>query len=301
VGYRLLIIACAMTLVTQGTPPAPREDAIHAIAARLDGEVGLFAKHLGTDQTIALNADVRFPTASVIKVAVLIEAYRRHAEGSLPLDTPQAVPDAIKVGGSGILRELHDGARLTLRDLAHLMIVLSDNSATNVLVERLGAARINETARGMGFPNTRIFRPTFRDGQPDVDPDLERQYGLGMSTPREMAALMEAIAAGRAVNPDASREMRDILTRQQDRTMIPRRLPAGTRTATKSGTDSEKQPDESGVRGDIRNDAGIVEGPSGTYVVAIFTRRVRNGGSGVDHAAATAVADLSRAVFERLQ
>lgn len=298
--YRLLAIACAMTFAAQGTP-AQKDDDVRAIAARLDGEVGVFAKHLRTGETLALNADARFPTASVIKVAVLVEAFRRHADGSLPLDTPQAVPASIKVGGSGILRELHDGAELTLRDLARLMIVLSDNSATNVLVERLGAARINETMRAMGLPNTRIFRPTFRDGKPDVDPELEREYGLGMSTPREMATLLEAIAAGRAVNAEASREMRDILSRQQDRTMIPRRLPAGTRTATKSGTDSEKQPDASGVRGDIRNDVGIVDAPSGTYVVAIFTRRVRNGGSGVDHAAVTTVADLSRAVFQRFE
>lgn len=293
------ILAIIMTSMLHGCAPPEPTDPIADVAARLQGEVGLYAKHLGTGETIALNADTRFPTASVIKVAVLVEAFRRHADGTLSLDERVAVPGANKVGGAGILRELHDGAELSLRDLARLMIVLSDNSATNVLVKRLGAARVNETMRGLGLEQTRIFRPTFRDGKPDVDPGLEREFGLGMSTPREMATLLEHIATGQAVSTDASREMRGILDRQQDRLMIPRRLPPGTRVGSKTGTDSEKQPDASGERGHIRNDAAIVEGPSGTYVIAIFTRRVKPDASGPDHAALVTGADLSRAVFER--
>ncbi|CAN5500364.1 serine hydrolase [soil metagenome] len=295
---RLLLAFLLITPMLQGCTTADPPDPIAAIAAGLPGEVGLFAKHLETGETLQINADSRFPTASVIKVAVLAEAFRRAAEGTLSFDERIAVPSSVRVGGAGILGELDDGVELTLGDLTRLMIVLSDNSATNVLVERLGAARINETMRGLGLEQTRIFRPTFRDGRPDVDPELEREFGLGMSTPREMATLMERIVLGEAVSAGASGEMRAILNRQQDRLMIPRRLPAGVRVGNKTGTDQEKQPDTSGRRGHIRNDVAIVETPAGVYVLAIFIRRIHDPSWTPDNAALLTGADLSRAVYD---
>ena len=178
------------------------------------------------------------------------------------------------------------------------MIVLSDNTATNMLVNRLGTKRINERLESYGLKETKIFRPTFRDGKPDVLPELEREFGLGMSTPREMARLMALIAEGQAISPEASAAMLATLRRQQDRAMIPRHLPPGLQVGNKTGTDSEKLPDDRGRRGAIRADAAIVTGDNLRYVIAIFIRHGADTQGSVDNAAVLLGAKLSRLVYD---
>ena len=198
------------------------EDQIGAVVKAFRGQMGVAAIDVRTGETIGVGADARFPTASTIKTAVMIEAWQQVADGGLSMDTPLTLRDADKVGGAGVLRGLHDGLALTVADLIHLMIVLSDNTATNLLIERIGTARVNARLESYGLRETKLFRPTFRDGRPDVLPDLEREFGLGMTTPREMARLMALIAEGKAVNRAASDAMLATLRRQQDRAMIPR-------------------------------------------------------------------------------
>jgi hypothetical protein len=127
-------------------------------------------------------------------------------------------------------------------------------------VNRLGTRRIDDRLLSYGLTQTKIFRPTFRDGKPDIHPDLEKEFGLGMSTPREMVKLMALIAEGRAVDAKSSAAMLETLRRQQDRAMIPRYLPGDVQVGNKTGTDSEKLADERGRQGAIRVDAGIVTG-----------------------------------------
>ena len=302
--------ALAAVLLALASHGSPRLDAaqmtgdtsrLRVVAERFEGELGVFAKHLGTGEILAWNADVRFPTASVIKVAIMVEAFDQMARGALAADGIVRVRDAAKVGGSGVARELHDGAELTVRDLIRLMIVVSDNTATNLLLERVGVASVNARLAAFGLKDTRLFRPTFGK-KADVDPELEREFGLGMSTPREMATLLEMIARGRAVNAGASAEMRAILEAQQDDRMLPRRLPFGAREiviGNKTGTDEEKLPDASGVRGHVRADVGIVRSEATTYVVAIFARRVKDRSWMADNAALLAGAEISRIIFDR--
>ena len=266
-----------------------------------DGVVGLYARDLLTGNEIAVNADARFPTASAIKTAVMIEAYHQASEGTLSLDASMTLREADKVGGSGVLKAMSDGLQLKVRDLVHLMIVLSDNTATNMLVQRLGTRRIDSRLEGYGLRATKIFRPTFRDGKPDIYPELEREFGLGMATPREMATLLSLIAEGRVVNAAASTEMLTTLRAQQDRAMIPRHLPAEAEVGNKTGTDSEKLADERGRRGAIRTDAAIVTAPGVKYVVAIFVRRGGDTRGGVENAGVLLGARLSRLVFEQFE
>jgi len=193
---------------------------------------------------------------------------------------------------------LRAGLPLRIADLIQLMIVLSDNTATNILVERLGTTQIDERLLAYKLQDTKLFRPTFRDGRADVFPELEREFGLGMTTPRDMGELMALIAGGRAVNAEASSAMLATLRRQTDKGMIPRLLPAGIEVGNKTGTDAEKLPDAKGRRGSIRADAAIVTGPGLKYVVTIFTRRGGDSASGVDNAALLLGARLSRLVFD---
>ena len=295
----LICLAWAMSLAAQpATPWQADMRAIHDTINAFDGIVGLAARNLDTGEEIAVNADLSFPTASVIKTAVMVEAWHQASEGALSMDATITLRDADKVGGSGVLSGMSDGLTLKVRDLIHLMIVLSDNTATNMLVNRLGTRRIDERLLGHGLTQTKIFRPTFRDGKADVFPELEREFGLGMSSPREMAALMALIAEGRAVSPDASTAMLATLRQQQDRSMIPRLLPGTVRVGNKTGTDSEKLPDASGRRGAIRVDAAIVTDERVRYVIAVFVRQGGDGRSGVDNAAVLLGAKLSRIVFD---
>jgi len=273
-------------------------EAVESAIREFDGVVGLAARNLVTGEDIVVNGDMRFPTASAIKTAVLLETWHQAAEGTLSMDAALTLRDGEKVGGSGVLNGLSDGLALTIRDLLHLMIVVSDNTATNMLVNRLGTKKIDDRLAAYGLQQTRLFRPTFRDGKADVFPELEREFGLGMSTPREMAKLMALIAEERAVSPEASRSMLATLRAQQDRAMIPRLLPSGVRVANKTGTDSEKLPDERGRKGAIRVDAAIVTAGELRYVIAIFVRRGADTRGGADNEGVLLGARLSKMIYE---
>jgi beta-lactamase class A len=218
----------------------------------------------------------------------------------LALDATITLREADKVGGTGVLNGLREGVALSVADLIHLMIVVSDNTATNLLVHRLGTAAIDDRLVSYGLSNTKIFRPTFRDGRADVFPELEKEFGLGMATPREMAKLMELIAEGRAVSRDASAAMAATLRRQQDRAMIPRLLPqdAGLQVGNKTGTDQEKLPGPDGVRRQVRADAAIVTGKNVRYVIAIYARQVEDPRGGVDNDALITGARVSLMVYQ---
>jgi beta-lactamase class A len=278
-------------------------DDIQAIARTFHGVLGVSAIDLSGSaprEIVAVNADLRFPTASTIKTAVMLEAYHQAAEHRLTFDTPLTLRKADIVGGSGILRDLHDGLTLSVGDAVQLMIGLSDNTATNLLIAKLGTARVNARLDSYGLTHTRLFRPTFRDGRPDVLPELEREFGLGMTTPRDMAQLMASIASGRAVNAEASTAMLATLRRQQDRAMIPRLLTAeGLEIGNKTGTDEEKQPGPRGIKGQVRADAAIVTGPNGLrYAVAIYARQIEDPRWTIDNEALVTGAKISRLIYD---
>jgi len=299
----LLLVALASIEAPPQNAPADRhamDESIGSLVKSFRGVIGVAAIDLDNREELAFNADTRFPTASTIKTAVMLEAYHQIAEGSLTLDTLLTLRDAEKVGGSGVLRQLHDGLPLKVSDLIYLMIALSDNTATNMLVNRLGTARIDDRLTSYGFKETRIFRPTFRDGRADVLPELEKEFGLGMTTPREMARLMALIADRKAVSAPASEAMIATLGKQQDRNMIPRLLPSddSLQIGNKTGTDEEKQPAANGVRGQVRSDAAIVTGPNLRYVIAIYTRQVQDTRWTIDNDALVTGARISRLVYD---
>ena len=295
-----MLALLALVTLASPPPPSPIEARIAERLRRFEGVMGVAAVHLGTGEGIFVDADRRFPTASAIKTAILVEAYHQIAAGRLRKDRLVTLADDVKVGGSGVLHGMRAGSQWSVGDLLYLMIALSDNTATNMLVALVGTKNVDARMEAYGLRETRLYRPTFRGGHPDVFPEEEREYGLGSSTPRETARLMEAIARGKAVSREASAEMKALLGKQQDHDMIPRLLPTdGTvEFAGKSGTDEEKLADASGLKGAVRVDSGIVTTKSGEYVIAIFTRRVKDGRWSVDNDALTTGAEVSRMVFD---
>jgi beta-lactamase class A len=285
--------------------PSAFEKELAAKIRGFRGEMGLYAKNLDTGETIAVHADTRFPTASLIKVAVMAEVYRQMAEGKLRADQTVVLKDSEKAGDETIpLNMLHDGAELTVLDLLRFMIAYSDNTATNLLVGLVGTENVDALLDAQGLTKTRLYRPTFRDGRADVLPEQEKEFGLGSTTPREAATLMERIARGRIVSRAAGGEMIALLAAQQDRAMIPRSLPFEKEeilVANKTGWDEEKLADVKGFKGDVRNDAAYVKGPKARYVIAICARRIRDKSRSVDNEALRLGAELSRMVYDRFE
>jgi beta-lactamase class A len=289
-----------MSLAAASSPSAIEAQ----IAKRLEsfrGTLGVYAVHLGTGETIAVAADTRFPTASLIKTGVMVEAFQQIEAGRIKHDQLVTLTDETKVGGSGVLHSLRGGSTWSVDDLLFLMIALSDNTATNMLIGLTTTAAVNERMVAMGLKQTRLYRPTFRGGHPEAFPEEEKEYGLGSSTPREMATLMERIARGQAVSAQASKDMEALLGKQQVHEVLCRLLPGpsdGVTVAHKTGQDEEKLPDAQGRPGSVRSDAGIITTPKGRYVIAIFARRALDMKWTVDNEALVTAAAVSRMVFD---
>jgi beta-lactamase class A len=284
--------------------PAPSgvESAVAAKVRAFHGEMGVYAKNLATGEVIAVNADQRFPTASLIKVAVMAEVFRQMSEGKFSKTTPVVLHDSDKAGDETVpLNMLHDGTTLTVGDLLHFMIAYSDNTATNLLVGLVGTADVDKLLDSYGLTKTRLYRPTFRDGHADVLPEEEKEFGLGSTTPREAATLMALIAEGKVVSRAACDDMIALLAQQQDRQMIPRSLPFEKEeilVANKTGWDEEKQPDAKGFKGDVRNDAAYVKAPKARYAIAICARRIADKRASADNETFTIGAAISRMIYD---
>lgn len=294
-----ILLMTALPAVASPTPSAIEARIAERLRA-FPGVMGVAALHLETGEAIGVNAETRFPTASTIKTAVMVEVFQQIAAGRLRRDQLVTLTDEAKVGGSGVLHSLRGGGQHSVGDLLYLMIAISDNTATNLLVGLVGTKAVNERMAAYGLPQTRLYRPTFRGGHADAWPEEEKEYGLGSTTPLEMMRLMERIARGTAVSREASDEMIALLRKQQVRELLPRRLPESDDVwvAHKTGQDEEKLRDAGGVQGQIRADAGIVSTPKGRYVIAIYARRVRDGRETVDQEALVTGAEVSRMVFD---
>ncbi len=288
--------------VVPAAGPAPMQKRLEKVVRAFPGTVGVAARNLDTGEAFAVNGDVRFPTASLIKVAVMVEAHHQMAEGKFQRDKSITLAESDKAGNEPVvLNQLHGGISLTVADLLALMIAFSDNTATNLLVGLVGAANVDSRMVSYGLPNTKIFRPTFRDGYADVFPEEEKKFGLGMTTPKEIARLMELIAEGRVVNRASCDEMLAILEKQQDRAMIPRSLPFEREkiiVANKTGWDEEKLTGARGFKGDVRTDAAYVKSPKARYVIAICARQIQDKSPGVDNQALVTGAKMSRMVYD---
>jgi len=244
------------------------EEKIQSAIAGFPGTVGIFAKNLDSGATYALHADERVRTASTIKLAILAATFQAVADGKVKWTDLSTLHDSDKVSGSGVLgSEFADGDRLPLSDLVHLMIVLSDNTATNLVLDRITADYVNQQMDKLGLKLTRSMRKVRGDGadlkaaggysQAGRDPH-NAKYGIGSTTPREMVALLEKIERGEVVNAEASREMIQILKRQQDHNGIARRM-GETPVANKAGALDR-----------LRADVGIVYSKRGRIAMAIY-------------------------------
>ncbi len=218
-------VVFVLLLFSGSTAAQSLDDRVKPIVASFKGKVSLFAKNLDTGETYALNADERVRTASTIKIAVMIEAFARVEEGKAKWTDEVVLTKEKKVSGSGILGELSDGLKLTLRDAVNLMMILSDNTATNLVLDVLTTDAVNARMESLGFKQIKIMRKVGSGGESMAGKDPEnKKYGLGMATPREMVLVMEKLERGEIVRPGVSKEMIELMKREQGRNAIGRSL-----------------------------------------------------------------------------
>jgi beta-lactamase class A len=231
-----------------------------AALASLPGEAGAFASDADGHALFCEREDELFPSASVIKLPLVMTLYADAAQGLLDLDERVAVGD--RVDGSGVLRHMRDVEALSLRDLAMLAIIVSDNTATNRLIARIGVDRVGERLREWGCPKTRLSRMMF-------DFEAAKRGNENVMTARETVSLLQRLQRGECEDRSTSDAVLAVLEQCQDHAMLLRYLPYDAKVPHKTGTLDES-----------RNDAAIVPGDR-PVIVAAFTRKLRDTGAAV--------------------
>ena len=235
---------------------------VRAAIAKFQGTVSLYAKNLDTGESYGIRENQRVRTASTIKLAIMATVFDAIAKGQAKWTDELQLHEGDKVEGTGVLHELSDGVRLPIRDLVHLMIVVSDNTATNLLLDRFTADAVNQEMDQLGFHQTRSLRKVLNgqnaSGWSKAGRLAENQrFGLGVTTPREVASLVEKMERDEVVSPAASQEMIAILKRQQDKSGIARR------------TGDLVVANKTGALDHLRSDVGIVYSLGGRIAIAI--------------------------------
>jgi beta-lactamase class A len=231
-----------------------------AALASLTGEAGAFVSDTDGHALFCENEDELFPSASVIKLPLVMTLYADAARGLLDLD--ERVPVGERIDGSGVLRHMRDVDRLSLRDLAMLAIIVSDNTATNRLIERIGVERVGERLHQWGCVKTRLSRKMY-------DFEAAKRGHENVMTARETVSLLLRLQRGECEDRATSDAVLAVLEQCQDRTMLLRYIPYGVKVPHKTGTLDES-----------RNDAAIVPGDR-PAIVAAFTRKLRDTGAAV--------------------
>jgi beta-lactamase class A len=271
------------------------DDRVKPIVASFKGKVSLFAKNLDTGETYGLNPDERVRTASTIKIAVMIEVWSRIAEGKAKWTDELVLTKAARFAGSGILPELSDGLRLTLQDCVRLMMTLSDNTATNMVLDYLSTAStpgtdaVNARMNSLGFKATRIMRRVGSGGDSEEGKKPEgKKFGLGSTSPHEMVDIMEKLERCEIVNPAASKEMIELMKREQARYAIGRSIPNVTMASKYGALDA------------LRSCVAVLYTKQGRIAIAITVDDMPEVNWSVDNSGYLMISKLSSIIVDEL-
>ena len=302
-GKALILLAiAAAALSLQAQEDTALDAQLQAIAAAHHGKVTLFARNLKTGQTASLAADELVKTASVIKLCILLDAAEQIRAGRASPDEKLTLTKANQVEGSGVLGILDTPMPLTLRDTLTLMVVLSDNTATNVAIDRLGLDHINATIRAAGLKDTYLYKKVFVPATGPMPPD-QPKFGLGKTTAREMASVMERIATCKLSLDGSAAQAGDgklcgvllhMLRSQQDRDSLPRYIEALDTSEHGSAIGNK-----TGALDEVRNDVALIATKNGPVVIAAFTQDNQDQRWTGDNEAQQTLGRLAKAVVER--
>jgi beta-lactamase class A len=283
----LILLGTMFAQAPQNTAAAKQQVLWQKLAAtvadvdrKLDGVLGVAILDLNSGQKFELRAAEVFPQASSIKIAVLAELYRQAQTGKLKLTDLYTVQASDLVADSDIMNGLTPGVtRITLRDLATIVVAVSDNSATNVLIDRVGMDNVNGLMDSLGLPHTRLRRKM-------MDLKAASEGRENVSTPEEMMVLLEDLYRGKVLNKEMTDDFFKVLSTHKE-SPIPRDLPEGLKIANKPGE----------LEG-VRNDSGVVFVENRPYVICLMTTYLRRERDG--EVAITAISAAVYRMFDRL-
>ena len=256
------------------------QEELKAIDKELDGVMGLAVKDLASGETFFIHGDEIMPQASSIKIAVLAELYVQAQQGKLKLTDEYVVRKEDLVSGSDIMLGLTPGAtRLTLRDLATMMVAVSDNSATNVLIGRVGMENVDTMLDSIGLHSTRLRRQM-------MDLKAAGEGRENVSTPREMMTLLETIYRGKLLNKEMTADFIKVLSTRKESSLL-QGLPDDAIAASKPGELEA-----------VRNDSGIIFVKNRPYILCVMTTYLKDEKEG--SAAIRKIAALTYSYFDRV-
>ena len=293
----LLRLACALVLLL-GAPAAAQdtltatthtdaalEAKLHALVQDFGGDVGVYVEHLGTGATATIRPDEAFPTASMIKVPILLTLFDQVERGLLDLDSRLPYPDTLKyayVESTDVVGYMEPGDTLPLSELVFLMLSVSDNVASLWLQALVGGGvTVNEWLAANGFVHTRVNSRT-----PDRA-SSQREFGWGQTTPREIASALVMIRRGGAVSPSASQTMYRLLTNTYWKDEAISQIPPHVQAASKQGAVDRS-----------RSEVLLVNAPAGDYVLAVITKNQQDTSYEEDNEGFRLIRAISRAVYQ---
>jgi beta-lactamase class A len=274
------------------------ESVLAPIAKAHEGKVTIAVKNLATGECYGLNADEPMPTASLIKFPVMVETYYRFQEGKNRPGDMIVLSKDDKVPGSGILTtHFSPGATISLKDAVHLMIVYSDNTATNLVLDQIGIRSTNERMEQLGLSHTKVYAKSFKASTSTIDKKMSDIYGLGSTTANEMVKLLELLHGDKLVTPAACVEMRKHMEQCDDKDKFPHLLPPGTKVEHKTGSVNRS-----------RTDAGLIYVPApGTdpkakktqpIAICVMTNENKDQRWVVDNGGNATCAKVAKAVYD---
>lgn len=238
------------------------KNAIEKIISENKGNVGVVIKNITTNEIIKFNEQRVFPSASTIKLVVMTEILRQVKEGEHSLDEIIEITKEIKTGGDGILKELNNGNKYTLKEILTLMIILSDNTAANILINMAGMENVNKMATSLGMNNTKLQRRM-------MDSAAARAGKENLTCAEDMSTFLQLLYNKKILNEQYSNIMIDILKRQQVGGRITLYLPDDVIIAHKTG-DLDK----------LEHDVGIVYLDNCNYIICVLTNETETNKDG---------------------
>ncbi len=270
-------------------------DQIHSLEKSFGGRMGIMAKNLKTGEVLSYKADEKFPTASVTKLPIMVEYFYQAAEGKINPTQKTVLADSNKWGGSGFFQYFYGTTEQQLIDAVLMMITISDNTATNLVIDALGKdhqeklAAVNDRMKALGLKNTRL-QNKLMSWKTKTDSPESIRYGVGVSTPEDMVLLLEKIYKRELVDSASCQQMIDIMANQEYNDMIPRLLPLETMPDLKV---AHKTGGYTGVRGDV----GLVFSPRADFALAIFCDQIQDWRDGSENLGVMAAAKAARLVW----
>ncbi len=236
---------------------------IKKLTEEFNGEVGIVIKYLENGKEIKINEDNIFPSASIIKLTILWELFNQVEMDNMELSDEVRIKDEYKVGGCGVLQELHSGISLTLEDLAKLMIILSDNTATNMLIDKLGIEKINRSIQNLGMKNTVLQRKM-------MDEEAKKKGNDNYTTAGDVANIFQKFLYSDKLGKSKRYEIIEILKKQQFNNKLPLFMPTNIVFAHKTGDLPE-----------IEHDGGILFFKKNTIIIVVLTKNLKSNFEGI--------------------